>query len=276
MTILGSLALCAHTAPCGEIDNKKPRTTSEKKPTETVVDARKLFDALENHNRPPVLHGSRPDEFPVFDKAYDWSEQKRVASAIQRIVDHAEELWPELVQHLDDKRYCIAFELAETPCICSVGRVCGFIISDHLSLPYYQHLPQDSELIFHWLHVPQVARRGEKALKAWCIERSKKKLYELQIEVCEWAMQRIPELETVPANDRDYSVKQVRKSAAAIQAQIESLRKSQKAMKAGRLGAGATLYLYGPEEAEAEATPTRSPESLDKDIGDLPQGSGIF
>jgi hypothetical protein len=179
-----------------------------------------LFVALENHNVPPAI--PKVGE-PVFGDDYNWAERDRVLRLIERVASRAEGLWPQLVGHLTDERYCITWGSSQLPQNLSVGDMCRYIISNNLAAAYYQCLPDDSELALRTMSGPDVVRKGPEALKAWCQQRNDKRLYELQIEMCEWA---IPTL----AGIGDVSDEERRESIAAMRATIESLRTSKKAV----------------------------------------------
>ncbi len=71
------------------------------------VDRVALIDALANRNPVPKLVGN-DRVIPIFDKNYDWSEDRRVwGKAIPDVITHIEDVWPETAKNLEDKRYCI-------------------------------------------------------------------------------------------------------------------------------------------------------------------------
>lgn len=238
-----------------ELGSKKaagiaPKTALKKR----ALTPGELVDAIVNHNQPPTIIGGKGAREPLFADDYKWAEQERVEEAVQRLSSHAEEAWSELVRHLDDKRYCITYALFRSAWNFSVGDICEEIISEHLSEAYYEHVP-DSEMVYSHLHIPAVVREGR--LKSWCEERSRRKLYELQIEMCEWAIRKLPTVPELSDEDR-------RNATAAIKRQIETLRKSKKPVLReyfGR-GGGEVFTLYTHAEAitiQARAEKEKNP-----------------
>jgi hypothetical protein len=223
-----------------------------------------LINALENHNNSPRILANQP----IFDVTYKWSEQDRIQRAIQRLVDHAEEAWPEMVEHLDDKRYCLTHGYEEGSYNVTVGWVCARIISDYLSEAYFRQFPDDSdagEQAFNRLDISHIATDGN--LKAWCVRRNGKRLYELQIETCEWAILEVPKLDEMTDADRQ-------KWIVAIKDQVEDLREFKKAIFVGRKEAD--WRLYDAESAKAIRQQIRkNPPVSGKSNSPVP-GSGFF
>jgi hypothetical protein len=250
ITVLLCVALSCFTSSHGqEPEHEQSGTSGLKKPKEegVAIDAREIIDALENHNRAPKIVGAMPDEEPLFDKKYDWREQDRVAKAIQRLVDHAEQAWPELFKHFSDNRYSITYcrsFSADRPINYDIGDVCNSIVLKYLAAGYNQHRPP-GERAWRMLHVPFFAGNRE-SVKKWCQARAGKKLYELQIEMCERAIPLVAGLTDVPEETRG-------KSIAAIKSQIDELRKSRTAVKvkafAGTLAGTEMMQLYSKQRA---------------------------
>ena len=192
----------------------------------TKNDARATIEKLVNHNPVPRLVGSAGEARPIFDVTYDWAEYHRVWEAVRELAPKAEALWPELVKHLDDDRYCLtAWTFSEYPLNLTVGEMCRKLISDCLSQGYFQHLRPNSLVIHGRMYTPSIAR-DTKTLEAWCVARSDKPLYELQVEMCGWAiktLKRSADWPEVPDSRR-------RAWIAAIEAEIVSLTKSKRAV----------------------------------------------
>ncbi|NMC20945.1 MAG: hypothetical protein GYA33_11050 [Thermogutta sp.] len=91
---------------------------------------------------------------------------------------------------------------------------------------------------------PDIAR-DKKKLKSWCEERRDKKLYELQIEMCEWAKTELGK------PDDFHGISQLRKRAwiSALDAEIESLRESERAVSFPGFGSE-EFSPYSAEKAE--------------------------
>ena len=221
------LALPIHAEEVGNTD--KSRKDSERNVDKTKYDAKSLVNALENRNRAPKLVNNVDETLPLFDEKYDWKEYKRVSKAIHFLLDHAEDAWPELVRHLDDERYCMTYDSFGFAGNLSVGEICRWIIEYWLHAPYFnsQMVPH-FELVWRKLDgYPGTLRKEQ--LKRWCEKRSHKKLYELQIEACEWVLRIIPTLDDLEEQERIVFRK-------AIEHRIEELRKSQKPVHASQFG----------------------------------------
>ena len=105
---------------------------------EAKNDARATIEKLVNRNPVPKLVGTQGEARPIFDVKYDWAEYHRVWDALRELAPNAETLWPELVKHLDDDRYCMtAWTFSENTHNLTVGEVCRQLISDSLSEAYY-------------------------------------------------------------------------------------------------------------------------------------------
>lgn len=102
----------------------------------------------------------------------------------------------------------------------TVADICQHIIGETLSEAYYRHMPGSKEN-FHQFRIPAVAQDKTK-LGEWCLARKDRKLFELQIEQCEWAVTE------VKASDMDPEEKQ--RITMAVEKEIEALKKSQAAI----------------------------------------------
>ena len=89
---------------CTRFQHASQVTTSTKKAED---DASAMIEKLVNLNPAPELVGDGSDTVPIFDKKYDWAEYHRVWKVLRELATDAEVLWPELVKHLDDDRYCM-------------------------------------------------------------------------------------------------------------------------------------------------------------------------
>jgi hypothetical protein len=208
-------------------------STAQKSSKETELDVHKMIDALESHNPVPVMtktegQADRSWGTPVFDKKYDWAEYKRVDAAIDSLVSNAEAAWPEIIKHFDDKRYCITYH-NDYGYNLSIGNICQSIVINCLRKAYYKHITllldmvHDPEYVAKRIRSPRIFRE-ENGLKNWCEVRKNKKLYEMQIEMCEWVIGTVTALKNVSAEEREPFVK-------AVRAEIAELRTSKKAIR---------------------------------------------
>jgi hypothetical protein len=182
------------------------------------MDFDQLVISIANKNAQPMIVGEPPDQKPLFQKNYNWKEHTRVLKAIQILVDHAEEAWPAMIEHLGDKRYCVTFEHDQSVSNDSVGTVCYIILKENLAAAYMPHIPADEEAFRKLRHPVRFAR-----FKDWTQEQHEmgRELYELQIEACEWAIKKMPELTNVAEEERHESI-------VKIQKQIDDLQKAKK------------------------------------------------
>ena len=178
-------------------------------------------DKLATSNPPATIQGEPGRERATRDK-FDLEESKRINTAVAQVIRRSEELWPELVKHLSDDRYSKTVGIdAGYPRNWSVGDICQDIIGTTLSAAYYRHLQPGTKQSYHRFHIPDIAKDKLK-LREWCVARKDRKLFELQIEVCEWA---ITEIKT-----SDMGVKEKQRITTAIQKEIDGLAKSRVAI----------------------------------------------
>lgn len=200
---------------------------------------KKMFEALVSRNHAPVIPFSGQSK-----NAKDFNaEQSRVLAVAKKLAEHAEELWPQIVAHLDDERYSISYTYFGEDKNLTVGDVCFWIVSDYLAQAYTWHIPNDFERATRYYLYPEVTTRGNIFLKTWCESRSRKELYELQIEMCEWAVEKAPqELD-------EYSSEHRRAIVAALKGQITDLRETKKPLKIEGFGERSfDTELYHPKE----------------------------
>ena len=211
---------------------------------EAKADARSLVEALVNRNPAPHLVGPEHCQ-PIFDKTFDWAENQRVWDAVPVLIRRAESAWPELVRHLDDDRYCMTLESwSGFTYNWTVGKMCHEIVSRNMAEAYYRNIRPLTKIVHLRLSRPEVANNTT-MLKSWCQKRSAKRLYELQIESCQWA---ITELKAGVLDDQLPQLPQ-REWIAAIEAEIESLQASKKAVPFKGFG-GEEQIPYSRQKAE--------------------------
>lgn len=208
----------AQPLPTDPAQNAAPRGQPEGRALGGKTDAHAMVEALANHNFQPKLdHEFRPH----LGSAYDWSEKGRVWNAVNALIGNAEEAWPELVMHLDDDRYCLTVQTIDGFVYnWSVGEMCREIVGRNLGEACFQSVPL-YELVYYRLRLPKIAR-DKKQLKAWCEARRERRLYELQIEVCQGAQPEVAKIQSelkIPDPKRH-------EWFDAINAKIESLRRS--------------------------------------------------
>ena len=231
--------VCAPAAPPCEKGKSQAVKTAP-------ADNRAMVEALANHNPVPHVVRTLGRCYPVFAKNFDALEDARAWKAFHSLIDRAEDAWQEMVAHLDDGRYCTtAYDATEGdyPDTLTVGRACQEIIVGYLTEGYLHHLHLD-KMGYARMQMREVTS-DRKKLKAWCAERSTKHLYELQVEMCQWA---ISELEKGGFGE-EVPTPTLLERVAAVKSKIESLRASKKA-----------LHFHGFGESMAPYTRTKADE----------------
>lgn len=200
--------------------NKTPIPTN--KPTTASVDYKKLVESLKNGNAPPKILGDTPDEDALFPKTYKWAEQDRILRAVQRLLDDVDRDWLVLAEFLDDKAYCLTFRHDQSVSNYSVGDVCDLLLTESLTAAYMPHIPKGRQA-FRRLRNPDAVDVDN--LAKWCREQHEQKrpFYELQIEMCEWAMKKMSSLDE-PSEDEK------RDASARIQEQVDNMRRTRQAV----------------------------------------------
>jgi len=204
-------------------------------------DAKKSISELVNKNAAPKLVGQNDDWQPLFDRRHDWKEDDRVAAAIAELVGHGEEALPELLKHFDDNEYCMTYKssIVENADNYTVGWVCSVVADELLSEAHCRYVPDGDVIIYHLRY----AVGGNEGLRAWCLARKEKKLYELQIEQCELVIPKI-----LAAEDVDDSEK--RKAVDSIRSEVKALQKRRVPEAPSRFGERMSLSRFNREQAE--------------------------
>jgi hypothetical protein len=218
--VLSSNAISAAAAE----PKRDPSATPDAAGAQTTADIRAIVDALANRNPPPKHSGVH--HTPTFAANFDWAEDARVWKALESVIQRAEEAWPELVRRLDDDRYCLTYlSFSGFTYDKTVGTMGRTIILRTLSAGYFESVkPRFKEP--HLAILTADFLRDPKRLKSWCEERRGKKLFELQIEMCDWA---IAEVATSDVFSRE-SREDRDQWTAAIKRAADSLRNSKTAV----------------------------------------------
>jgi hypothetical protein len=246
MAMIGALAGCTGAAEnikdsdeANSVAVPSDSTPSPRAPSGVL--ATTLVKALASKNPSPDAEGNRGSA--SVPENFDWSEQERVWAVIGELMDRSEEVWPELVEHLDDEDYCITIEvfngaIHDWP----VGIVCQEIIERNLSEAYYRKLEPQSLEVYRKLRSP----RFEIELKDWCEQRKDLKLYELQIEACEWAMKELSKDDEFPRT----SAEQRKEWIASVETEIASLKKSKQAVPYKGFGVEEIVPIRNPDKVD--------------------------
>jgi hypothetical protein len=178
----------------GDAGGGEPRKRNAKSVAEMV-------EAIASPNKPPKLKNARGPggrHHHQFPKDYDWKKQKRLYKTLVRVYkDISVEMWEELARMSDDRRYSLTVtsQASEQSYNLTVGAVCRHLAYDRLVGVFRQHLPYGRGR-------PDASPRiqleiGINNLAAWQKERKDKSLWELQIEVCERALEELPKAKGV-------------------------------------------------------------------------------
>jgi hypothetical protein len=238
------ITACSHSSPSSIPEDKKV----SKHPKDINIgvankDISNMIENLVNHNPEPRL--VEKGGSPLFDDNFDWGEQQRIQkSAIPTLIKNAEEAWPDLVKHLDDERYCItAISISDYTHNMTVGYICRKIIAENLAAAYLSNMNITKKSVYARFGWPSIA--SERILKEWCEKRRDKKLFELQIEMCKWAIEELKKSEY----DKLVTQEERQKWIKSITSEIVVLQKNQKAVPYNGFGAEEFVF-YSKEEAE--------------------------
>jgi hypothetical protein len=219
-------------------------TVGGEKPTADAKRAAKIVDAIVNRNKPPKLvewQGEITNQAALFPKDYDWKEDSRARRAISRLEkDQTEAVWEEMVKRTGDRRYAETVTSAKSgdADIKEVGVICYQLASSRLVGVFWQHLPE-VEGKDGLVNLPLDVGIGH--LPRWRRQRATKVLYELQIEVCQKAIEALAKVKRVPQAEKN-------KACKKIEAEIVKLKKTKRPVHA--LGGGPSYDVRGVYNAE--------------------------
>lgn len=178
-----------------------------------------LVDALATTNHAPRLFG-QGFRRPFFPKNFDWNEYARVRSAIKDLEANAEDVWPSIVEHITDSEYCFTVEVVDSAYNYTVGDVCYTLVKNWLRRGCPGTMAMDSDS--YWFVAPGFMKPPE--LRDWCRARRDKKLYEMQIEVAEWAISIIPEKSKMPKVIQDEAITSIKERITELQETKKAVR----------------------------------------------------
>jgi hypothetical protein len=236
-TLVVSGSLCAGVASGGEdADVGTPTGQS-------------LIDAMANKNPAPEMVEVDVDPThgwsPLYSTKYDWNEDRRVDAAFAQLAKADDEvLWPLLVANIGDRRYATVWLRDDQYArFNTVGDLCFWIARTDLLRAYYPAAPRsrfndipDLPLQLFWKQPEQLVE--------WWRPRREKPLYELQIEVAELALSKIPELD-----GNEVSKQRADKFRANVASQIADLRRTKTAVFLHESPLGESLRGFHPVEA---------------------------
>jgi hypothetical protein len=181
-----------------------------------------LVDALANHNvAPPILVNSSVGDIndpPIFPENSDWAENRRVRDAIIFLGKrNGEALWPHLLKHMRDDRYSLTCDSNGDGSNMTVGWFCTLMVRQDLEKPYaslwqtvvpHRGPPFPGALIgFAW-------PGWWNATDEWA--RSRKTLWELQVELGERGLRRINGQKTEVLDKTRETIEKIRQTKKPI------------------------------------------------------------
>jgi hypothetical protein len=210
----------------------------------------RLIDAVASRNQEPKIVTIDNGTYTLFSKNFDWADQKRVKEAVWVLSqDESNDLWARLVEHTDDGRYSVTGgEDLGDPQNYSVGWICRVLVFNHLLCAYQQYLQPGRTMPYggdttNWvaddskeflpgelqrelhgppqLGEPDAESPGCNNLRTWYQTRKDRPLYELQIEMCEWAVKRVE-------GDNSVAEKPKKQFLDRVKKQIELLNETRK------------------------------------------------
>ena len=188
----------------------------------------RLIDALASRNKEPKFRELADARIPLFSDDYDWSEQSRVRAAMLAVLTtKSDDIWWRLREHCGDKRYVLTASRNGFAENFSVGSFCCDFASTDLSLPYRRHLPSVPGRMPSTFQPEDVFRKNE---KEW--SRTRKPLYQMQIEVCQRAIQQWGSVKgTIPGKEgrfHTYTADEKARFPEAVKKEIAELRRTKK------------------------------------------------
>jgi hypothetical protein len=203
-------------------DRSQKLETPEPKVKDKGPELDRMIEALANRvNTSPTIEGEGPRSRVFFHEPYDVAEQNRVYEVLRKLNESSgNELWPRLVQHLDDERYALTWYQGNgITRNMTVGDLCGFIAREELRLAYERLSPTENSLGRDrpLVHGPDLTRRK---FAEWCKMRQGMQLYEMQIEILEWTT-------SAPGVLDDLSEEQQAEYVSKVKLEIDRLKRTQ-------------------------------------------------
>jgi hypothetical protein len=209
--LLLTVIYCANTAYGEEKDDN--------------VSAAVLLDYLVNASDAPRISKEGDLRRVVINQSFKWSEQERIRDAINRVVAHIDDAWPEVVKHLDDKRYAITTDCGgRLVRNWAVGDVCRTLCMASLNC-FDSSLSKNMRSKKSDFHIDDPIVHD---LNKWLAMRVSVPLDKLQIERCNWAISTIRERKVFgeaayiePIQQLIESIEKEKRAAALYRTRIE-------------------------------------------------------
>lgn len=163
-------------------------------------DPEAFIDSLECHNKIPRIVNVGSGE-ARFDKNYDWSEYLRSLQLLKEMPKHTPEIWPSLIHHFNDKRYVSTVATSSGAKLnLTIGDACFELVRDTLTVPFMQSVPRSLNRKVIGAQLRPEFMDSRPSIRRWLETRKDKPVYELQIEMCEWAKKEMQATKAVRIN----------------------------------------------------------------------------
>ena len=190
----------------------------------------RLIDALASRNAPPELIDQGTRRVPRFAADYDWREQRRVRAALLAVLHtQTDAMWWRLREYFDDGRYVLTASRNERARNFTVGEFCRDFFAADLESAYARNLPAVVGRLPAAFHPDDLFWQDEQDRS-----RAQKPLHEIQITVCQQAIQQWSAVTGTVAGDdgeaHTYTPDEKARFIAAITKEIQSLRQTRRAV----------------------------------------------
>jgi hypothetical protein len=188
-----------------------------------------LIDAMASRNKPPRLVTVGDATVPLFGDDYDWSEQKRVRTAIDAVMrTKSDDLWWRLRAGIHDDRYVLTAIRGKVAKNFTLGALCCDMVDSRLCRGFTAHLPSVPGRLpatfrpeqEYWQHESQ-----------WARERTP--LYAMQATLCKRAIEQWETVQgTLPGSDGQahiYTADEKARYVVALKKEIAERNQTKKA-----------------------------------------------
>ena len=184
----------------------------------------KFVSALANKNVAPIVpekHG-----IPAFGEDFDWQEYQRVIDVLKAAASQVdEEVWKEMLQNLDDDRYCTTVTTQNGKTLnLTVGQVCRNLAAESIWAAYGSRIqPANVE---YTLKLRRLAGfRGFDEMKGLLAKKSGMTLHQIQIEIGREALRNIRDAELTGEERADWE-KKIRENLAQLEQKGKAIKPS--------------------------------------------------
>lgn len=190
----------------------------------------RLIDALASRDAPPQLIDQGTRRVPRFAADYDWRAQRRVRAALLAVLHtQSDAMWWRLRRHFADQRYVLTASRNERARNFTVGEFCRDFFAADLASVYARHLPAVVGRLPAAFHPDALFWQNE---QEW--SRTQRPLYEIQIAICQQALQEWAAVTGTVAGDEGeahtYTPDEKARFVEAVTKEIDGLRQTRRAV----------------------------------------------